>query len=138
MHVKAMPLGDSGRVEITVSDPGQLISLAELLRWAAPGVRVLPVHAPGPDGDAGGPGNLAGLALEASTGGLIAAINILPGFIRSRPPGLSVTIAARGDALTMTAADLDALMPAAGRLLEESPAPGGALHVAWVGGEPAR
>ena len=138
MHVKAMPLADSGRAEISVSDPAQLISLAELLRWAAPGVRVVPVPAPGPDGTANGPGNLAGLALEASTGGLTAAISILPGFIRTRPPGLSVTIAARGGALTLTAADLDELMPAAGQLLDGSPGDGGALHVAWVGSEPAR
>jgi hypothetical protein len=138
MHVKAMPLTDSGRAEISVSDPAQLISLAELLRWAAPGVRVLPVHAPGPDGIVTGPGNLSGLVLEASTGGLIAAISILPGFIRTRPPGLSVTIAARGGALTLTAAHLDELMPAAGQLLDGSPGDSGARHVAWVGSEPAR
>ena len=138
MHVKAMPLADSGRAEISVSDPAQLISLAELLRWAAPGVRVVPVPAPGPDGTANGPGNLAGLALEASTGGLIAAIAILPGFIRTRPPGLSVTIAARGGALTLTAADLDGFMPAAEQLLAGSPGGSGALDVAWVGSEPAR
>jgi hypothetical protein len=96
------------------------------------------VHAPGPDGTANGAGNLVGLALEASTGGLIAAISILPGFIRTRPPGLSVTIAARGGALTLTAADLDELMPAAGQLLDGGDGDGGALHVAWVGSEPAR
>jgi hypothetical protein len=134
MHVKTMPLADSGRAEISVSDPAQLGSLAELLRWAAPGVCVLPVPAPGADG----PGNLPGLTLEASTGGLAAAIKVLPGFIRSRPPGLSVTIAARGRAISLTAACLDELMPAAERLMDGSLAVSGALHIAWLGGEPAR
>ena len=134
MHVKTMPLADCGRAEISISDPEQLGSLAELLRWAAPGVCVLPVPAPGADTPADG----ARLTLEASTGGLSAAITVLPGFIRSRPAGLSVTIAAHGETLLLTAAGLDELMPAAQRLLDGSAASRGALHVAWVGAEPAR
>jgi membrane-associated two-gene conflict system component 1 (EACC1) len=115
MRGETMELADSGTAQITISDPAYLGSLQGLLQWAAPGVRVLPVPAaPGPDGS----GDLPALALTASTGGLAAAVTIVPEFLWSRPAGLAVTISARGDAVTLTAATLGEGLAAAQRLLD--------------------
>jgi Effector Associated Constant Component 1 len=114
MRGKTMELADSGHAQISISDPAHLGSLQGLLQWAAPGVRVLPVPAAPA---AAGPGELPALALTASTGGLAAAVKIVPEFLRSRPAGLSVTIEANGDAVTLTAATLDEGLPAVERLL---------------------
>jgi Effector Associated Constant Component 1 len=130
MRGKTMELADSGHAQISISDPAHLGSLQGLLQWAAPGVRVLPVPA------AAGPGELpaAALALTASTGGLAAAVKIVPEFLRSRPAGLSVTIEANGEAVTLTAATLDEGLPAVERLLNRDFTISG--HAARAGREP--
>ena len=54
----------------------------------------------------------------ASSTGLVAAIRVLPEFLRSRRTGLSVTMTVKGEPFTLTATNVDEVMPVLERLLD--------------------
>ncbi|WP_345578518.1 effector-associated constant component EACC1 [Streptomyces prasinosporus] len=105
------------RVELAVSRQGELKSLQTWLDLAAvPGVEVRRVPgAPGP----GEQGALDVLTVLATSTGLIAAIRVLPQFLRARRSDLSVTVAVRGKKLTVDARNVEEVMPILERLLDE-------------------
>jgi hypothetical protein len=100
---------------LTVSDYSQLGSLQEYLSWATSDVLVSRI--PGSP-SAGDQGALDVLAVLASSSGLIAAIKVLPEFLRSRKTGLSITMKINDEAFTLTATNVDEVMPILNKLLD--------------------
>jgi Effector Associated Constant Component 1 len=96
--------------ELSVSDHGQLGSLAEYPRLAVPGVRVTPSAG---SAGAGEQGALDVLMIVAESNVLVAVVKVLPEFLRSHKPGVSVTVTVRGERrqLTVTANDAGDLAP---------------------------
>ena len=96
---------DPGAAELSVSDHAQLSSLAEYLQLAAPDLRV--TRSAGRAGS-GEQGVLDVLMVAADSSVLVAAVKLLPEFLRSRKPGVSVTVTVTGKRrqLTVTAEDM--------------------------------
>jgi Effector Associated Constant Component 1 len=82
-----------GVAELSVSDYGQVGSLADYLRLAVPDVQV--VRRPGQAGR-GEQGVLDVLMIAADSSVLVAVVNVLPQFLLSRKPGLSITVTVEG------------------------------------------
>jgi hypothetical protein len=101
-------------IELSTSDQSQLGSLQEVLRLT-PGVSVNRV--PGRP-EAGEQGALDALAMVASSGGLVAAIKVLPEYLRSRRTSLSITMTVRGTPFNLTATNVEEVMPVLERLLD--------------------
>lgn len=101
--------------ELSVSDYSQLGSLLEYLTSAAPQVRVSRIAGqPG----VGGQGALDVVAVLASSSGLVAAIKVLPEFLRSRKTGLSITMTVNDKPFTLTATNVDEILPILDRILD--------------------
>jgi hypothetical protein len=106
---------DSERVELTMSDQSQLASLQEFMSWATPDIKVSRIAGqPG----AGEQGALDVLVMLASSSGLVAAIKVLPEFLKARRTGLSITTTVRDKPFTITATNVDEVMPILERLLD--------------------
>jgi Effector Associated Constant Component 1 len=97
-----------------VSDQAQLRPLA---RWLADGRDVKVQQTPGTPGE-GEQGALDVLTMLAGSSGLIAAIKILPEFIRSRRSGFTITTTVHGRPFTLDATNVDELLPILERLLD--------------------
>lgn len=104
---------DSPRAELSVSDHSELGSLQRFLSFQ--GVSV--VRVPGEPG-AGEQGALDVLTVLAGSSGLVAAIKVLPEFLRSRRTGFSITMTVRGTPFTLTATNADEVLPILERLLD--------------------
>lgn len=104
----------SGYVELTVSDQSQLGPLQKFLTWAAPDAKVSRIAGQPISGEQGA---LDVLAVIASSSGLVAAVRTLPEFIRARRANLSVTMNFKGQSFTLTAANVDEIVPILERLL---------------------
>jgi hypothetical protein len=102
-------------LELAVSDQSQLPMLREWLR-AQPGVKVGVL--PGTPG-AGEQGALDVLTVVAGSSGLVAAVKVLPEFIRSRRSGFHIETTARGKKLIIDATNVEDIMPVLERLLDE-------------------
>jgi len=111
-----MEQADGERVELAVSDPAQLGSLQGFLTLAGFGTCVRRMAGePGP----GVQGATDFLVLLASSGGLVAAIKVLPEFVRSRKTGLSITATVKGKPFTITATNVDEVMPILEKILDD-------------------
>lgn len=102
------------KIELRVSDYSQFVPLAHYLSLAAPDVQVERIAGMPSTAEQGA---LDVLAVVGSSSGLIAAIKVLPEFLRSRKTGMSVTMTVRGEPLTLTATNVDEVMPILDRLL---------------------
>ena len=113
-----MGRADPGVVELSVSDYGQLGSLADYLRLAVPDVPV--TRSPGQAGR-GKQGALDVLLIAADSSVLVAVVNVLPQFLRSRKPGLSATVTVKGKRkqLTVTADDARDVGPLVREFLDD-------------------
>jgi hypothetical protein len=112
---RIMDRAGSLRVVLSVSDQSQLGWLEDFLGWAIPDVSVSRIAAqPG----AGEQGALDVLAVVAGSSGLVAAVKVLPEFLRSRKTGLSITMTVDGQPFTLTATSIDEVMPILERLLD--------------------
>jgi hypothetical protein len=113
-----MGVDSSGELtaEFSVSDQAQLRSLAE---WVSASGEETDVRqqagVPGP----GEQGALDVLTVLASSSGLIAAIKVLPEFLRSRRSGLTVTCTIKGQPFALTATNIDDVMPVITAVLEK-------------------
>jgi Effector Associated Constant Component 1 len=95
-----MGQGDPGAAELSVSDYAQLGSLADYLRLAVPGIPV--TRSPGRP-RRGEQGALDVLMIVGDSSVLVAAVKVLPVFLRSRKKDTSVTVTVKGKRLTVTA-----------------------------------
>lgn len=108
---------DSARREVGlgVSDPAQFAELGAWLRgYEGVEVAVTPAT-PG----AGEQGALDVLTVLGGSGGLVAALRVLPAFIRSRRSGFHIETTVRGEKLVLDATNVDDLLPVLERLLGE-------------------
>lgn len=104
----------SAGFDVVVSDQSELRALREWLH-ATPGVRVVQQSgAPG----AGEQGALDYLSVIASSAGLVAAIRVLPEFLRSRRSTIVVQMKLRGEDISVTAENVDDVMPLLERLVD--------------------
>jgi Effector Associated Constant Component 1 len=103
------------RAQLTLSDHSQLRALRDFLSWAAPGARVLQIPRRPAPGDRVA---LDMLTLLATSSGLVATVKILPDFLRSRNAALSVTITIEGTSVTLTATNVNEILPVLTRLLD--------------------
>lgn len=104
----------SDRLVLAVSDQAELRSLRE---WLAevPDVRVRQeAGAPAP----GEQGVLDYVAVLASSGGLIAAIRMVPAFLRARRPELTVTMTLGDKKFTVDAKNVDDVLPVLEKLID--------------------
>ena len=101
--------------DVVVSDQAELRALREWWQ-AAPGVRVVQqAGAPA----AGEQGVLDYLTVLGSSAGLVAAIQVLPEFLRSRRSSVTVTMKLRGEDFSITAENVDEVMPLIERLVDD-------------------
>jgi hypothetical protein len=103
-------------IRVSVSNPAEIGALEERFRQV-PGVQV------GREAEAPGPGELGGavdvVTAVASSGGLITLIRTIPGYLRARRSGLSLHTVIKGKPFTLTAENVDDVMPIIERLLDE-------------------
>jgi hypothetical protein len=103
-------------VVLSISDQSQLGPLRDFLTLTAPGVRAsVSSEFPGP----GEQGALDMLVLVASSGGVLAAIRVIPEFLKARRTGISITAKVKGEPFTLTATNVDEVMPILERILDD-------------------
>ena len=107
---------DPWRAEFSVSDHAQVQPLKEFLSWAVPEVRVTRIAGEPKPGELG-TGDV--IAVLAGGSGLLAAIRVLPEFLRAKKTGLSITMTVQGKPFTLTATNVDEVMPILDRLLDD-------------------
>jgi hypothetical protein len=114
-----MPAEDDQRerqaLQLAVSDQSQLPSLREWLR-AQPGVQVTVV--PGTP-ETGEQGALDVMTVLAGSSGLVAAVKVLPEFIRSRRSGFRIETTIRGEKFNLDASNVEDVLPILERLLDD-------------------
>jgi hypothetical protein len=106
---------EPGALEFAVSDPSQLSSLRDWLR-GEPGVEV--DLTPGEPGS-GELGVMDALTVLASSSGVVAALKVLPEFIRSRRSGFRIETVVKGRPFTLDATNVEEILPILERLLGE-------------------
>lgn len=102
-------------IELSVSDYAQIGSLEELLRLT-PGLHVSRIPGQAAPGEQG---TLDVITVLASSSGLVAAVRMLPEFLRSRRSGLSITTTVRDKVVVLKATNVDDVMPILERLLDD-------------------
>jgi len=107
---------NSNHLILQLSDYSQIGSLQEYFSLSVPGVYVSRVAGLP---DSGTQGALDLLVVLASSSGLVAAIKVLPDFLRSRKTGLSITMTLKGQPFTLTATNIDQVMPVLEKLLDD-------------------
>lgn len=106
---------DYDRIELAVSDYEQIGALQEWLE-AVPGVSVSRVaRIP----NAGHLGALDVLIPIASGGGLVAAIRVIPEFLKARRSNLTITATIGGEKFSITVSNAKDVMPILERALNE-------------------
>lgn len=102
-------------ISLAVSDQSCLPSLHDWLR-GVPNVKASLTPGVPASGELGAVDTVTVLA---SSSGLIAAIKILPDFIRSRRSGLKIETTVRGERFTLNADNVKDVIPILERLLDE-------------------
>ena len=114
----AVVMGQVGEAaaELSVSDYSQFSSLVDYLRLAVPEARLS--RRSGRPGFAE-QGALDVITVAADSSVLVALVNVLPAFLRSRKANLSVTVTAKGKKLTVTADNAEEVIPVLDRFLND-------------------
>lgn len=110
-------MGEAGRLtaELSVSDYSQFDSLVRYLQLAVPEVKV------SRDSGRAGPGEqgaLDVLTIAADSSVLVAVVNVLPTFLKSRKAAMSITVTVKGRKLTVTADNAKEVLPVLDRFLD--------------------
>jgi hypothetical protein len=105
---------EAGRVELRISDYAEIGSLQQWLEFA-PDIRVLRIAGPLGLGDLGA---LDVLTVLAGSSSLVAALKMIPDFLRSRRAGLSIQTTVKGEPFILDATNVDQVMPILERLLD--------------------
>jgi hypothetical protein len=106
---------DRAAAELSISDYPQLGPLADYLRLAVPGLRL--ARRPGRPAP-GEQGALDVLTLAADSSVLVAIVNVLPAFLKSRKLALSVTVTVNGKKLTVTGDNAEEVIRVLDRFLD--------------------
>ena len=106
---------DRNRVEFALSDYAQIEPLRD---WLSSIQEVQVLRSPGSPGS-GEMGALDVLTVVAGSSGLVAALRVIPEFLRSRRSGLSVTATVKGKEFTISADNAKDVMPILERLIDE-------------------
>lgn len=110
-----MDAGATQSIELQMSDPGELTGLERWLDLVS-GIEVARVAGrPG----SGEQGALDVLAVLAGSSSLVAAMRVLPEFLRARRSNLSITVSVNGKQVQMEATNVDEVMPILERLLDD-------------------
>jgi hypothetical protein len=109
----------SSAIQLSVSDQSQLTHLKAYLSWAAPEVKVRQVAGHASAGELGAPDLLEVVASGVSGSSVVAAIRVLPAFLRSRRSSLEITTTVKGKPFIITATNIDEVMPIVERLLDD-------------------
>src|SRR5262245_7248116 len=104
----------SDTLVLSVSDQAELRPLREWLSSVPEAVVRQEAGTPA----AGEQGVLDYVAVLASSGGLIAAIRVLPAFLRARRPELTVTMKLRDKEFTVDAKNVDDVLPVLEKLID--------------------
>lgn len=99
---------------LTVSDQAELRSLREWLTE----VPDTEVHQKAAASSAGEQGALDYVTVIASSGGLIAAIRMVPAFLRARRPTLKITMRLGDKKFTVDATNVDDVLPVLEKLID--------------------
>ena len=110
-----MGANDYSHIELAVSDYAQISPLQDWLS-STPGVQVLRSSGSPSSGELGA---LDVLTVVAGSSGVVAAIRVIPEFLRSRRSGLSITTTVKGEKFTMTATNAKDVMAIVERLLND-------------------
>jgi len=102
-------------IELTVSDPSQMLLLRDWLR-GQPGTDVAVTPGQPQQGELGA---LDVLVVLASSTGVLGALKTLPEFIRSRRSGFRIEMTVRGERFVLEATNVEEVMPILERLLDE-------------------
>jgi Effector Associated Constant Component 1 len=106
-----MPSGgleERKEVVFSVSDQAQLGSLRDWLRGQHRDLKVVRTpRPPGPNEQ----GGLDVLTILASSSGIIAAIKVLPEFIRSRRSGFKIEMTVKGEKVIIDATNVEDVLP---------------------------
>ncbi|MFE7563956.1 hypothetical protein [Kitasatospora sp. NPDC057500] len=105
-----------GRIELSASDPSQLTSLERWLNDGPAGFEVARLTGTAGPGEQGA---LDVLAVLGGTSGIVAALRILPDFIRSRRKHFHIEIVHEGRTIVLDAENVDEVLPVLERLLGE-------------------
>ena len=106
---------DYGQVELCVSDYGQIAALHDWLN-SVPGVHVRRVAGMPGSGELGVPDVLVAVA---GSSGLVAAIRIIPEFLKARRSNISITATIGGEKFSITASNVEDVMPILERALND-------------------
>jgi hypothetical protein len=102
-----------GTVQLALSDPGQLPALTG---WLTAAGQVQAERVPGRPGP-GEQGAMDVLTIVASSSALIAAIRVLPEFIRSRRSGFHIEVTSKGKSFVIDASNAADVLPILEKLL---------------------
>jgi hypothetical protein len=103
------------RVEFLVSDYSQIGSLYEWLR-SAPGVQVDRIPGSPEPGEMGA---VDVLTVLAGSSGVIAAIRVVPEFLRSRRSSISITVTVDSEKFSVTASNVKDVLPILERAIRD-------------------
>ena len=102
-------------VDLFISDRFEFGKLRDLMASAAPDVRIsISSTMPEP----GEQGALDMLVLAGSGGGVLAAIRVIPEFLKARRTAISITVKAKEKTVIVTASNVDEVMPIIERILD--------------------
>jgi Effector Associated Constant Component 1 len=110
-----MVTGDDRRIELSVSDYGQIRALHEWLD-RVPEVSVQRVAGVPSGGQLGAQDILIAIA---SSGGLIAAIHVIPEFLKARRSNITITVTANGKKFSVASSNVKDVIPILERTLNE-------------------
>jgi hypothetical protein len=102
-------------ITLSVSDQAEIGALRDRLREVSDVEVTWIAGRQGP----GQQGSLDVLTVVASSSGLVAAIRTIPGYLRARRSGISVRTTVKGKDFTLTAENVDDVMPIIERLLND-------------------
>lgn len=105
---------DTEEISVAVSDPAQLAALREWLRQTPATVRITP-GTPG----AGELGAADLISVLAGSSGLVAAVRMLPDFVRSRRSNFRIETTIRGEKFVIDATNAHDVLPVIEKLLGE-------------------
>lgn len=103
-------------VDLFISDRSQLGALRDHLALTAPDVRISVSSAMPEPGEQGAVDML--ILAAGGGGGVLAALRVIPEFLKASRTGISITATVKGEPFILTASNVDEVMPILERILD--------------------